>query len=144
MDELDIFDPFKKIRKQETSLSKFFDSNMEFDSFIRSPLLDIKDEGDKLKIIAELPGIKKQDLDIDLTANQLTLKAKADVKKEEKSKKKGYYSKERKFNSFFRSIKLPEEIIPDKTRAEFKNGVLELHLKKKQGKKQKGFKVKVR
>ncbi|MFH1663576.1 MAG: Hsp20/alpha crystallin family protein [archaeon] len=146
MDELDLWDPLKKVRKHEAGISRFFDSSPfpSFDSFIRSPLLDVKDTGNSLKVTAELPGIKKQDLDIDVTANQLTLKAKTDARKEEKNPKKGYYFRERKFNSFFRSIALPEEVVPNKSRAEFSNGVLELILPKKHVRKLKGFKVKVK
>ncbi len=143
MDELDIWDPFKKIRKQE-NLSRFFDSFSfsKFDSMLRTPLLDVKDEGNKLKITAELPGIKKQNLDIDLTSNQLILKGKTDLKKE--NKKKGYYFHERKFNSYFRSIALPDEVIPNKAKAEFKDGILELIIPKKHVKKTKSFKVKIK
>ncbi len=146
MDELDIWDPFKKIRKQE-NLSRFFDSFPsfpKFESMIRTPLLDVKDEGDSLKITAELPGIKKENLDIDLTENQLTLKGSIDSKKEKSDKKKQYYFRERKTSSYFRSISLPEEVIPKKTKAEFKNGILHLDLSKKHKKKSKGFKVKVK
>lgn len=144
MDELDIWDPFKKIRKQE-NLSRFFNpvsSFSGFDSMIRSPLLDVKDEGNKLKVTVELPGIKKQNLDIDLTSNKLTLKGKTELKKE--NKKKGYYFQERKFNSYFRSIALPDEVIPNKAKAEFKDGILELIIPKKHSKKTKAFQVKVK
>lgn len=146
MDELDIWDPFKKIRKQE-NLSKFFDSIPsfpKFDSMIRQPLIDIKDSGNSLKVTAELPGIKKENLDIDVTENQLTLKGKLESKKEERNPKKGYYFKERKFSSYFRSIPLPSEVFPDKAKAVFRDGILELTLPKKHQKKDKSFKVKVK
>ncbi|MBU2099770.1 Hsp20/alpha crystallin family protein [Candidatus Micrarchaeota archaeon] len=146
MDELDIWDPFKKIRKQE-NISRFFDSIPsfpKFDSMIRQPLVDIKDTGNSLKVTAELPGIKKQDLDIDLTESQLILKGKIDEKKEEKNPKQGYYFKERKFSSYFRAIPLPDEVIAGKAKAEFKDGILELTLPKKHQKKSKSFKVKVK
>ncbi len=146
MDELDIWDPFKKIRKQE-NLSRVFDSFPDFPKFeskIRSPLLDVKDEGNKIKITAELPGIKKQNLDIDVSSNQLILKGKIDSTKKEKDKKKGYYFNERKYSSYFRSVPLPAEVIPNKSKALFKDGILELTLPKKHVKKPKGFKVKVK
>jgi HSP20 family protein len=147
VDELDIWDPFKRLRKQER-FSRFFDSFPSFPSFfdseIRSPLIDIKDEGNKLKVTAELPGLKKENLDIELTENQLTLKGKIQEKKEESNKRKGYYFKERKFQSYYRTITLPEEVIPSKAKAEFNNGVLELTLPKKHQKKTKGVKIKVK
>jgi len=97
MDELDIWDPFKRMRKQESSLSKFFDStsSIESDLMIRQPLIDIKEDKSNFKVRAELPGLKKQNLDIDLTENQLTLKGKMSSKKEEKNSKKGYYFEEK-------------------------------------------------
>ncbi|MFH1695556.1 MAG: Hsp20/alpha crystallin family protein [Candidatus Micrarchaeota archaeon] len=145
MDELDIWDPFKKIKNQEKNLINAFDSHsFDFDSMIRTPLLDVKDEGKNLKVVAELPGIKKENIDIDVTDNQLTLKGKMNSDKEEKNKKKGYYFNERKSSSYFRSVSLPSEIDADKAKAEFNNGVLELTLPKKHNKKSKSFKVKVK
>ncbi len=143
MDELDIWDPFKKIRKQE-NFSRFFDSFPRFDSMIRSPLLDIKDTGNQLKVTAELPGLRKENLDIDVTENLLTLKGKMDLEKQEKNKKKGYYFRERKASSYYRTVSLPAEVIPAKAKANFKDGILELTLLKKHKKKSKGFKVKVK
>lgn len=145
MDELDIWDPFKKMRSQEKNLINAFDSHaFDFDSMIRTPLLDVKDEGKNLKVTAELPGIKKENLDIDVTDNQLTLKGKMSSDKEQKNKKKGYYFRERSSSSYFRSVPLPSEVNADKARAEFNNGVLELTLPKKHQKKSKSFKVKVK
>jgi len=145
MDELDIWDPFKKMRGQEKNLIKSFDSHsFDFDSMIKTPLLDVKDEGKNLKVVAELPGIKKENIDIDVTDNQLILKGRMSSDKEEKNKKKGYYFKERKASSYFKSVSLPSEIDADKAKAEFNNGVLKLTLPKKQGKKSKSFKVKVK
>ncbi|PIN98313.1 MAG: hypothetical protein COT90_04910 [Candidatus Diapherotrites archaeon CG10_big_fil_rev_8_21_14_0_10_31_34] len=116
MDELDIWDPFKKMRKQE-NLSGFFDSfpsfpEMDFDA--RIPLLDVKDKGNKLKITVELPGIKKE-TSIDLTENQfelngeMTLNKGMTLNKEKKELDKGYFFREKKSNSYYNHIGLADE-----------------------------------
>jgi len=148
LNELDIFDPLKRMRQRER-FSKFFDEDLfSFprisSPMARMPLIDIKDAGNFLKITAELPGIEKKDLDINVANNQLSISAK--VKAEAEKKDKGYYYKERKFQSFYRSIPLPSEVIPNKSQAEFKNGLLELTLFKKSPikEKPKGYKLTVK
>ena len=141
MDELDIFDPFKKIRKQE-NLSRFFDSFPSFSGFdsIKTPLIDVSDEKNRIKITAELPGLKKEDLIIDVTESELILKGKMNLNKEKKDLEKGYFFREKKSNSCFRSIPLPLNVIPNKAKANFKDGILELTLPKKHIKKSKSLK----
>jgi len=148
MNELDIWDPFRKLKRREKGLG-FFDEDFFAPikmrlphELIRAPLIDIKDAGPKLKISAELPGIDKKELNIDVSERQLTLSAKAKAEREEKEK--GYFFKERKYQSFYRSIPLPAEVIPEKAKAELRNGILELDLPKKFPARKAGKTVKVK
>lgn len=134
-------------------MKRFFEDNGFFDDFlsvkvdkssVRKPLLEIRDTGDHLKIIAELPGVNKDDIDIDVEDQNLILKSEAKQEKE-KTEENKYYS-ERRYSSFYRQIPLPVEIIPEKTEASFKNGILEIDLLKKEPtkKKDKKFKVEIK
>lgn len=88
---------------------------------------DIIDKGDKYLLQAELPGFNKEDINIDIDGDYLTISAEH---KEEKEIKEGnYVRKERKLGSFSRSFDI-SNIKHDQISAEYKNGILELNLPK--------------
>ena len=92
------------------------------------PSIDMFEEKNEVVIKAELPGIKKEDIDISLTDNTITLSG--EKRKEEKVEKKNYYRVERSQGSFKRSFHLPSKIKTDQVNARFQDGVLEIHLPK--------------
>ena len=103
------------------------------DDFFNSPQLrsfrtDIKDEGDRYLMEAELPGFEKEDIKLDITGNTLTLSAEHKSDTEDK-KEDNYIRRERSFGSYQRSFDLTG-IDADKIEAEYKNGILELTLPK--------------
>jgi len=104
-----------------------------------SPSVDIFEEGDDVVIKAELPGMKKEDLDVKLTEDTITVSG--EKKKEEKVEKKDYYRLERSYGSFTRSFRLPKEVQTEKASAEFKEGVLEVRIPKTEEAKKKEKKV---
>ncbi|UCE15138.1 MAG: Hsp20/alpha crystallin family protein [Candidatus Heimdallarchaeota archaeon] len=85
-------------------------------SLEREPLVDIIEDTNVLRVIAEIPGVSKQDVDLSATDNSLLIQA------ESIDKKRKYY----------KELDLPCLIFPDSASAKFKNGVLEVELKKKQ------------
>lgn len=93
-----------------------------------SPSVDIFEEADGVVVKAELPGMKKEDIDVSLNDEVITLSG--EKKKEEKVEKKGYYRLERSFGSFHRSFRLPVGVQADKAKAKFKDGVLEIRIPK--------------
>jgi len=97
---------------------------------IRAPIMDIIDEGDKYSITAEIPGIPKEDINIEITKNILEIKAEQKMEKEEK--KEGYIRKERGQRSFYRQVALPEEIDAEKIEATLNNGILSIEIPKKE------------
>jgi len=107
----------------------------------RIPALEIVEEKDDIVIKAELPGMKKEDVEVQLADNLLTIKG--EKKQEEEKKEKGYYYCERSFGSFERSIEIPREVQTEKGRANFKDGVLEIRLPKTEAAKKKEIKLKV-
>jgi HSP20 family protein len=93
-----------------------------------SPSMDIFTEGDDVVVKAELPGMKKEDIDVNLTEDTITISG--EKEKEEEVQKKDYYTFERSYGSFKRSFSLPAEVQPEKASAKFKGGVLEIRIPK--------------
>jgi HSP20 family protein len=105
------------------------------------PAVEIFEEKGDVVVKAELPGMKKEDIDVNITENFITLKG--EKKKEEERKKEGYYYSECSFGSFERTIEIPREVQIDKARATFKEGVLELRLPKTEEANRKEAKIKI-
>ena len=101
-----------------------------------SPTVDIFEEKGDMVIKAEMPGIKKEDVDVSVTENMVTISG--EKKQEEKVEKRNYHRVERNYGSFCRRFQLPEGVNSDKVKATFQNGVLEVRLPKtKKGKQKK-------
>jgi HSP20 family protein len=93
-----------------------------------SPSVDIFEEKNNVVVKAELPGIKKEDIDVTLTDDTITIAG--EKKKEEKVEKKNYYRFECSYGSFARTFTLPAEVQTDKAKTQFKDGVLEIRIPK--------------
>lgn len=118
--------------------SYFPDANYWEDSEKLSMPIEVTDKGKEFDIRAELPGIKKEDLDIDIEEKSLRINAKKfdETKEEDKNYKHSEFS----YGEFSRIIQLPEEIDIDKTEAKLEHGVLKIiapkmHKEKEQTKK---------
>lgn len=93
-----------------------------------SPSVDIYEEGNELVLKAELPGMSKEDLNVTITENRITIAG--EKKQEEKVEKKDYHWVERTHGTFSRSFRLPENVKGDDARATFKEGLLEIRVPK--------------
>ncbi len=93
-----------------------------------SPDIDIFEDGSDVVVKAEMPGMKKEDIEVNLTDEMVTVSG--EKKKEEKVEKNDYYRVERSYGSFRRSFRLPKEVQSDKAKASFKDGVLEIRVPK--------------
>lgn len=91
-----------------------------------SPSVDMYLDGKELVIKADLPGVRKEEISIDISENMLTISG--EKKKEEKVETSNYYRFERSHGSFFRRFELPEGSHTDKVKAHYDNGVLELRI----------------
>ena len=126
-------DNFIKSVNDEISsiLNRHFDDlypDYENNSDKLSMPVELADKKDEYDIRAELPGVKKEDLDIDLNDNYLTIRAKKESEKEEHEK--CYRKTEFRYGEFSRSIYLPQEVDFDKIEAKLEHGVLKLRLPK--------------
>ena len=95
---------------------------------LRTPSTDIADRGDRYEIIAEIPGIPKEDINIEVTPNSIEISAEHEEDTEEENK--DWLRRERSSTSFYRSFRLPEQVKSEKADAEFKDGVLTVNLPK--------------
>jgi len=89
---------------------------------------DIVDEGDKYAIKLDMPGIKKNEIKLNVFDNSLEVSAQH--KEEEEEKKKNYVRKERSEVSYYRTIPLPEKIVSGKAQAKLSDGVLNITVPK--------------
>ena len=94
--------------------------------------IDVKEDDKTFTIKADIPGVKKEDIQIDIDDDQVSLRAEAKQEKEEKKGEKVVYS-ERSYGMVSRSFSLPAEVDANGAKAEYKDGVLNLVLPKKAG-----------
>jgi len=113
----DLFWPFNQRSQPMTALTQR-----------RIPPMDVADMGNRYEMRLEMPGIPKDDINIEVTSNSIEISAQHEENKEEKDK--NWLRRERSSTSFYRSLKLPEELKTDNVDAEFRDGVLTLSLPK--------------
>ena len=107
-----------------------------------APAVDLIDRKDHILVRAETPGVKRDDLEVLVTSDSVTIKGK--VQREEEEKGDSYYYAERVFGSFGRVLRLPQEVDSAKATAKLQNGILEIKLPKKSRSKPDEVKVQVK
>ena len=105
-----------------------FEWPVEYELPMRIPVVDVIDSGNEYLVKAELPGLKKENVEIEIGTNELSLTAKSDVKTEEKGKT--YLHRERAFSTFRRRIGFGQSINVEKASANMAEGILEIKLPK--------------
>jgi len=150
MNTLTRWDPFKEMQEMQNRLSSFFgrmpmrrgDGPEESVTAAEwAPLVDIIEDDREYLVKAELPEVKKEDVKVSVENGVLTIRGERRFEKEQKDKK--YHRVERGYGSFVRSFTLPDVADADKVTAEFKDGVLRVHLPKSERAKTKQIEVKV-
>ena len=125
-----VFNPFAELEEMERQFFSrpfsFFETGM-MDAF----KTDIRDEGDKYELEADLPGFDKKDINIDIDNNILKIKAERHSEHEDKDKKGKYVTCERSYGMYSREFDL-SGVKSDEIKAKYENGVLKLTLPKKQ------------
>jgi len=95
---------------------------------VRQPLVDLIDEGREFLVRAEMPGVSKEDVDLQVTPDEIEIRAESKRDREEK----GYYYRERSYSALQRSVSFPAEVLPDQAQATLKDGLLEVRIPKKE------------
>ena len=106
------------------------------------PAIDMYQTDDEIVVKASLPGIKADEVQINITGDVLTLKG--EVKHEEEKKDKAWHIREQRWGAFERSIVLPTDVVADKAKAEFENGILIITLPKAEDVKPKIINIKAK
>ena len=106
------------------------------------PAVDMYQTDNEVVVKAALPGIKADEVQINITGELLSLKG--EVKQENETKEKAYHIREQRWGTFERSIALPTQVVADKAKAEFENGVLTITLPKAEEVKPKTITIKTR
>ncbi len=95
---------------------------------LQMPRVDVLDKGKKLVVRAELPGVKKEDVDLSVSDHALTIRA--TTRQEKKEEKENYIQREIVSGSYVRTVPLPEAVDGSRAKAKVKNGVLHVILPK--------------
>jgi HSP20 family protein len=91
-----------------------------------SPQIESFQQGDRFIVRADLPGLKKEDVDIEVTEESVIIQG--ERLEEHREDREGYYRSERSYGSFYRVVPLPDGAITESAKASFNNGVLEITL----------------
>jgi HSP20 family protein len=105
-----------------------------------APAVDMVDHDDEIVLRADLPGLDEKDVEV--TVQDGTLAIRGERKEEKEEKKQDYYYSERCYGAFARTLALPASVEPEKVKATFKKGVLEVHLPKTKAAKAKKIEIK--
>ena len=130
------WNPWRDVATVQNSVNRLFDDSFfrtfdgEDDVQMRSwhPVVDLFEKDDNYVVKAELPGLNKEDITIDIEDRILTLKG--ERKYENEVKEDNYYRRERSYGKFQRAFRLPADVDPDNVKAEFKDGVLKIEVPK--------------
>ncbi len=106
--------------------------------------VDIKEFDDSFELSVELPGIKKDDITVDINKTSVKIDAHKESEKEEENKKKKYHKSEFKYGHYSRTLYFPQDIDVKSSSAELKNGLLKVHLPKHEKEENKSSKLEIK
>jgi HSP20 family protein len=132
------FKPTHELSHVEKKLKKFFEDFdspffgdwgiKSFGSSAFTPRVDVTEDKENLYVKAEIPGVEKNEIRINIVGDVLTISG--EKKSEQKDESKNYYRVERNYGAFSRSFTLPAEVVVDKIAADYKDGILNITLPK--------------
>ncbi len=136
------WDPFDMLETLQQEMERFWHRPFSFatgplPAFFQPPIkggtmfaprMDVYEKDDALVFKAELPGLRKEDVQVEIYNGNLVIKGES--KSEKEVKEEAYYRMERSFGSFYRSLPLPFEITPEQVQATLSDGVLEVQIPK--------------
>ena len=131
------YDPFRDLRSLQEEVNRLFTGNMargfDEEGIARgswSPSVDIFENKDHIVLEAELPGMKREDFDLSVENNVITLRGERHFEKKDETD--NYHRVERAYGSFTRSFTLPNTVTAEGATAEYTNGVLRVTLPKRE------------
>jgi HSP20 family protein len=131
------YDPFRDLRSLQHEVNRLFSTNLSRafgeEGIARgawNPSVDIYENKDQIVLEAELPGMKREDFDLSIENNVITLRG--ERRFEKKDEGDNYHRVERSYGSFTRSFTLPQTVEADSVAAEYRNGVLRVKMPKRE------------
>ncbi len=136
------YEPWSLLNQLQRELERVYEGKDESGSIATAqwaPTVDIKEEPDRFVIYADIPGVKPEDIDVNMEDGVLTIKG--EKHSENKTEENGYKRIERTSGTFYRRFSLPDTADPDAITAKTKHGVLELVIPKREAAQPKKIKV---
>ena len=147
MSNLIRWEPAREMMTLREAMDRLFD-----DAFTRPlsiagngwavPAVDMYQTDNEVVVKAALPGIKAEDVQLNVTGEVLTIKG--EIKQKEEVKEKAYHLREQRWGMFERSVILPAEVVADKAKADFENGILTIAIPKAEEAKPKTISIKAK
>jgi len=125
--------PFSLMRRLSDEMDRAFATSFGLPTVGRTgvedevrwiPPVEVRERDNNLVVTAELPGMNKDNVKVEVTAEGLLIQG--ERKREQEEKRQGYYRSERSYGQFYRLVPLPDGIDPDKAKAQFRDGVLQV------------------
>ena len=147
MSNLIRWEPAREMMTLREAMDRLFD-----DAFTRPlsmagngwavPAVDMYQTDNEVVVKAALPGMKAEDVQLNVTGEVLTIKG--EIKQKEEVKEKAYHLREQRWGMFERSVILPTDVVADKAKADFENGILTIAIPKAEEAKPKTISIKAK
>lgn len=144
------FNPTRDLLNVEKEFNRIWNSfsnkfgqqkESEYENAVWAPLTDIAEDNDNYYLHADLPGVNKEDLKISYKDGQLSISGERKSEKEESGKT--FHRVERSYGKYYRAFNLPEKVVIDNIKADFKDGQLSVTIPKAEEAKPKEFEIKI-
>ncbi|RUM60138.1 MAG: Hsp20/alpha crystallin family protein [Persephonella sp.] len=140
-----VWNPFRELARIEQELNKLFNEFVpaqKVEGVAIAPIIprvDVYETEDKVIVEAEIPGVKKEDIEVKVKDNNVIIKG--EIKREEEKQDKNFFKAERFYGKFERVIPLMVEVKPEEAKAKIENGILRLEIPKATAEKEISIKV---
>lgn len=126
------YSPWRELEEASTRLARFFDDELSTGTNGGSwmPAVNVEETKEELILTAEFPGMRQEDISIELENNVLSISGEKTEQRTEGDEDRRYHLWERRYGTFQRSFTLPRTVHADDIRASFENGVLTVHMPK--------------
>lgn len=124
--------PWRELDTLTNRLGQMFDEGFPMPSNGGNwmPAVNVEETSDQLVLTAELPGLRREDVELEVENNILTIRGEKTAEREEGDENRRYHVWERRYGSFQRSFTLPRTVRADEISAEFKDGILQVSMPK--------------
>jgi len=146
MTKLIRWEPAREVMTLREAMDHLFDDAFTRPLSLRdgwsAPAVDMYQTDEEVVVKASIPGFKAEDVQINVTGDILTFRG--EIKRADEKKEKAWHIREQRWDSFERALALPTEVVADKAKAEFENGLLTITLPKAEEVKPKTITVKAK